>query len=107
MSRSNFTIQHNLSFAEAQNKVLSVLQNNSFNEKTLKTGETVWKNGTGLMTAMKFIKVEYAQNSITIYAWVQTGIGDIGGGEMDLTGFVAALPKKQLLKVIEEIKTLF
>ncbi len=83
------------------------MQSNSFSEKKIKTGESVWKNGTGLMTAMKFIKVEYAQNNITISAWVQTGVGNVGGNEMDLTGFVAAIPKKQLLKVIEEIKSNF
>ena len=31
----------------------------------------------------------------------------VGGNEMDLTGVVAAIPKKQLLNVIEQIKRAF
>lgn len=44
---------------------------------------------------------------ITLSAWVQSGIGSVGGKEMELKGAVAALPKQQLLKVIEEIKNAF
>lgn len=107
MSRTIFDITYNCGFEEAQSKIESVLHSNGFHKKVLQTGENVWKNGTGLMTAMKFIKVEYSQNAITLSAWIQVGIGDTGGEEKDLTGFVAALPKKQLMKIIKEIKNLF
>ena len=44
---------------------------------------------------------------IQLSAWVQVGIGSVGGGEMDLNGVVGAIPKKQLLKLIEKIKQAF
>lgn len=59
------------------------------------------------MTAMQFVKVDFGQNEFIMSAWVQAGIGSVGGGEMDLTGVVAALPKRQLMKVLEEIKKSF
>ena len=33
-------------------------------------GETVWKMGTGLATAMHFIKTEYAGQTLRLYGWV-------------------------------------
>ena len=107
MARSTFTIQYNCGFDQAQQKVQSVLAAKRFAETTLKTGETVWKKGTGLLTAMQYVKVEYGENTVILSAWVQAGIGSLAGDEMDLTGFVAAVPKGQLLKVIEEIKRQF
>ena len=56
------------------------------------------------MSAMKFVKVEYAPNEVVLSAWIQVGIGNVGGGEMDLTGLAGALPKKQLMDVLEQIK---
>ena len=67
-------------------------------------GETVWKKGTGAMTAMQYIKLEYGQGSVTLYGWVQAGLGDVGGKEMDLKGFFGAMPKQSLLKVIKKIQ---
>lgn len=107
MARTTFNLTYKCSFDEAQQKVESILLSKGFQQKTLKTGETVWKNGTGMMTAMKFIKVEYSSNTINLSAWVQAGLGSIGGAEMDLTGITGALPKKQLMKVLEEIKASF
>ena len=107
MSRTLVKIQFNCSFEEANKKVENILFLRGFQQTTLRTGETVWKNGSGLLTAMKFIKVEYAQNEIVLSAWTQVGVGKVGGEEMDLTGIVGALPKKQLIKVIEAIKNLF
>ena len=50
-----------------------------FKTTTLKTGEKVWKKGTGLMTAMQFVKVDFGQNEFIMSAWVQAGIGSVGG----------------------------
>ena len=33
-------------------------------------GETVWKMGTGLATAMHFIKTEYVGQTLRLYGWV-------------------------------------
>ena len=107
MARSTFTIPYQCSFEEAQKKVESILQGNGYHPQVNKTGENVWKNGVGMLTAMKFVKVEYGPGQIQLSAWVQVGIGSVGGGEMDLNGVVGAIPKKQLLKLIEKIKQAF
>ena len=41
--------------------------------------EVVWKKGTGLMTAMHYIKLEYQGNTLVVSGWVQIGIGSVGG----------------------------
>ena len=107
MARTIVTFSFRCSFDEAEKKVAAILSGHNFSQVTLKTGENVWKKGTGLLTAMKFVKVEYSQTQITLSAWVQSGIGSVGGKEMELKGAVAALPKQQLLKVIGEIKNAF
>lgn len=104
MSRTIVKVAYSCGFDAAQNKVTAILSSNGFAEKTIGTGETVWKKGNGLMSAMKYVKVEYAPNEVVLSAWVQVGIGSIGGGEMDLTGVAGALPKKQLMNVLDEIK---
>ena len=67
-------------------------------------GETVWKMGTGLATAMHFIKTEYASQTLRLYGWVQIGVGSAGGKERDLTGVVGAIPKKSVKKTMEKIR---
>lgn len=107
MARTTLKVTYSCTFDEAQSKVETLLSSKGFRNIILKTGENVWKNGTGMMTAMKFIKIEYSQNIIILSAWIQAGLGSVGGSEMDLTGIVGALPKRQLMKVLEEIKGLF
>lgn len=72
----------------------------SYNNNT----ELVWKMGTGVMTAMHYIKLEYSASTLRISGWVQIGIGSAGGKERDLKGFVGAIPKKSVLNTIEKIK---
>ena len=103
MARTYFNIPNNCSFEEIQNKIETILKNRKFHETTIDTGEIVWKNGTGFFTAMKFLKVEYSEKQVKLSAWTQAGLGSVGGTEMDLTGFAAAIPKKQLMNVVEEI----
>ena len=64
-------------------------------------GENVWKCGNGFWTAMKYVKIEVLENNeIEISGWIRPALGS----EQDLSGFVGALPKNQVKKVIEEIK---
>ena len=72
----------------------------SYNNNT----ELVWKMGTGVMTAMHYIKLEYTASAMRISGWVQIGVGSVGGKERDLKGFVGAIPKKSVLNTIEKIK---
>lgn len=69
-----------------------------------RNNEVVWKKGTGMMTAMHFIKLEYDKNVLNVYGWVQTGIGSVGGKEQELKGFVASIPKKSVLKTVDKIR---
>ena len=107
MARTSMTIPYSCSLEEAQEKISSILAKKKFKMATIETGENVWKKGTGMMTAMQFVKVDFWQDECVLLAWVQVGFGIIVGGEMDLTGVVGALPKKQLMKVLEEIKQAF
>jgi len=80
-----------------------ILTQNGFKPKDYK-GEAVWKKGTGMATSMQFIKVAPFDDALGIQAWVQSGIGDVGLREQSLDGFVGALPKKMLLKVVGQIQ---
>lgn len=103
MARTVFNVNYNCDFEKASNIISSILIQNGF-KQIVCNGEEVWKKGTGIMTAMQFVKVEFDAGFVTLSAWVQAGLGNTGGSEMDLTGFVAAVPKKSLMKVLEKIK---
>lgn len=60
--------------------------------------EVVWKQGTGMMTAMHYIKVEYENDVAVIFGWVQVGVGHVGGKEHDLNGVSLVIPKNRLKK---------
>lgn len=107
MARTTMEVPCTCTPQEAEEKVSAILQKEKFHQVTLKSGELVWKSGTGMLTAMKYVKAEYAPNLITLSAWVQMGVGSVGGGDMALTGFVGIIPKKQLLAVLDKIKAAF
>ena len=88
---------------ESYNTAVNILQANGFKEVSY-NGETVWKKGTGLLTAMQYIKIEFTDTTLVVSGWVQAGVGSVGGNEMALNGIVAAVPKKSVMKVIEQIK---
>lgn len=67
--------------------------------------EVVWKKGTGMMTAMHYIKVEYENDIAAISGWVQVGVGPVGGKEHDLSGVSLAIPKKSVKKTIDKLVT--
>lgn len=69
-----------------------------------RNGEKVWKKGTGALTAMHYIKLEYFPNDLVISGWVQIGIGSAGFKDMDLTGVTGAIPKKSTFKTIQKIR---
>lgn len=100
MSRTSFTFSFSRDIENAIRNVENVLAQNGY-KKINQNNEEIWKKGTGLMSGVKFIKTEFSQNSLTLYGWVKTGLG---GPEMDLSGFALAVPKKSVMKVIEQIK---
>ncbi|MFA1014731.1 MULTISPECIES: hypothetical protein [Erysipelotrichaceae] len=66
----------------------------------------VYKKGTGALTAMQFLTFDQVDHALNIYGWVQVGIGNVGAGEMQLSGFTASIPKKSLIKKIQELGNL-
>ena len=88
---------------ESYNTAVNFLQANCFKVVSY-NGETVLKKGTGLLTAMQYIKIEFTDTTLVVAGWVQAGVGSVGGNEMALNGIVAAVPKKSVMKVIEQIK---
>ena len=72
-----------------------------YNETGL--NETVWKKGTGMATAMKFIKLFYQPNILVISGWTSSGIGSITVNEMPLKGIVGAVPKKSCMNTIKMV----
>ena len=104
MARTTLEIAYHSDFDQAEKTISRILTSNGFNQTTSKSGENVWKKGSGLMTAMQFIKTDFATDKVIFSAWVQVGIGSVGGEEMDLTGFAAGFPKKQLMKVLQVLK---
>ena len=67
--------------------------------------EDVYKKGDGWWMMRKFIKCTINDdNTVTIEGWVATGVGNSVCTEMNLKGFLAGVPKQQLIKDIEQLK---
>ncbi len=97
----NIAIQQNQALTDEV--VRRVLIADNYREINYNT-EVVWKKGTGLMTAMQFIKLEYNGGVLCVSGWIQIGVGSVGGREHDLTGITGIVAKKSVLKTIERIK---
>lgn len=65
--------------------------------------EVVWKKGTGLASAMKFMKLLYQPNLLVITAWISSGLGPVGLFDMSLDGGYAFVPKKSCMKSVERV----
>lgn len=103
MARTLIEIPFSQDQQTVENLVRNVLMGDKYKEIDYH-GETVWKMGTGMMTAMHFIKTEYVGSTLRLYGWVQIGAGSVGGKERDLTGVVGAIPKKSVKKTMEKIR---
>ena len=68
-------------------------------------GEQVWKMGTGLATAMHYIKISFpSENEMQVAGWIQVGVGKAGFNDVDLHGKVwGVVPKKSVKKTIAAI----
>lgn len=98
MSRSCFSF-HYSSFDRTKTIIESELVKNGYKYKN-ENGENIWKCGSGILTAMKYIKIEFSgKQEVKIYGWIRP----IAASEQNLDGIVAAIPKKQVLKVIKKI----
>lgn len=104
MARTCMEIQLKRDPREADAIARRVLAADGYHEMNYNNNtELVWKMGTGAMTAMHYIKLEYTANSMRISGWVQIGLGSVGGKERDLKGFVGAIPKKSVMNTMNKI----
>lgn len=98
MSRSCFSFNYT-SFEKTKKIIETELKNSGYSNKN-ENGENVWKCGTGILTAMKYIKIEFSENQeVKIYGWIRP----MASSEQNLEGIIGALPKKQVLNVIKKI----
>lgn len=103
MSRSIFHATTFLDEKKAFQTAENILNQEGYHQIE-KNGEVVWKKGTGALTAMHFIKLEFRQNELIITGWVQIGLGSAGFNDMDLTGILGSLPKRSTFKTIQKIR---
>lgn len=102
MARTSFEAQLKKDLPAAEEAVKSILAEDGY--KPVEYGsEMVWKKGTGMATAMHFIKTEFEGDTLHIWGWVQIGVASVGGKERELKGFTASIPKKSVLKTIKKI----
>jgi hypothetical protein len=102
MSRTIMRVPFSANWEAVNSTVTSILLDEGFKEKDI-NGEKCWKKGTGMATAMQYVKVEYTQNELVLSGWLQAGVGSLAGPEMDLTGVVGIIPKKALKKRLDKI----
>ena len=71
-------------------------------------GEEVWKKGNGIMAGPQFIAVKPSgTGTVLVEAWIKFAILPfVYGGEMDLTGFVGAVPKTFLKDRVNKLERL-
>ena len=63
MARTIINLPLRNSVDESYNTAVNILQANGFKEVSY-NGETVWKKGTGLLTAMQYIKIKKNINGV-------------------------------------------
>lgn len=102
MARTVIDIKMQVGREEADKIVRRILISDDYREINYNR-EVVWKKGTGMMTAMHYIKVEYENDTAVISGWVQIGVGSVGGKEHDLKGFLGVIPKKSVEKTMDKL----
>ena len=102
MSRSVFQVSYSCGFQELKNRFESILQSNGYRPYEFE-GEHVWKKGTGVATAMMYIKLEYNVGTAAIQGWIMVGLGSAEMLEQALDGVAGVIPKKACRKVIDRL----
>lgn len=102
MARTTITIPFTQEQTTADQTARRILAIDGYHEIDY-NGEKVWKKGTGLMTAMHYIKLEFQDNQLAISGWIQVGIGSVGGKERDLSGFTGVIPKQSVRSTMNKI----
>lgn len=80
------------------------LQKHKFEQTTL-DGETIWQDGTGMLSMPRFFKYFYQNGVIHLEAWTRTAWfpGVYGKKENDLSGFYGSVPKNAYRSDIDNL----
>lgn len=100
MARSIYSVKYGCSLNEAQERITQILINNKFHMAE-KDGNIIWVKGNVVTTGIKGIQIDYGEEEIKIYGWIQGLIG----GEVDLHDRIGFAAKKEVKNTIEEIIT--
>lgn len=103
MPRTCVNIPLNQDPVQLHERIKAILVGDGYSETTYNKTEIVWKKGTGLLTAMHFIKLDYQPNLLVVSGWICSGIGALTFGEKDLSGLYAIAPKKSVQKTVDKI----
>ena len=98
MARNIYSVKYGCSLSEAKERTTQILLNNKFHMAE-KDGDIIWVKGNVVTTGIKGIQIDYSEEEIKIYGWIQ----GLVGGEVDLYGLVGANAKKEVKNTIEEI----
>lgn len=99
MSRTRIELQSNDNIAN-EKIIQEILTSNNY-KQVVKSDETYWKCGLGILTAPKCIKYTFQDDKIIMEAWVK----NFGIKESDLSGAFGFVPKDSCKKVLNEIAT--
>lgn len=104
MGRSRFTFRHELSAERSQEVAEKFLTENGLKFMTLKSGEPVWKCGTGLLISASFVRLYYEDRKTTVLAWIQNGLGLTARSEGEVHGVGAYLPKRKINHLLQQLE---
>ena len=104
MGRSQFTFRHNLTANRSMQVTESFLRQKGLTEKYLKSGEKVWKDGTGILLAPGFLSMRYEDCKTTAFAWIQSGLGLTARSEQEIYGIAMMLPKRKMTKLLAQLE---
>ena len=99
-SRFNTFVQYNGDYEQISTSISELLKQEKFKLQDY-GDEQVYCQGTGVWTALKFIKFFNFEDGIKIEAFVV-----INGRENDLEGVLGAMPKKALKQTVDKIVNL-
>ncbi len=85
---------------ESEKIIQNILKQYNYELKE-NNGEKYYKCGAGVLVAPKFIKYTFNGNDLTLEGWVRAFAF---GGESELKGFLARIPKKSCMKTLNDIQ---
>ena len=86
--------------SESEKIIKNILSSYNYELKE-NNGEEYYKCGAGFLVAPKFIKYTFNGNDLTLEGWVRAFAF---GGESELKGFMAGIPKKSCRKTLNDIQ---